>query len=702
MSQDFLLEIGVEEIPAGMVLPALDQLETGLARLLEGHKLTHEDITAYGTPRRLALIARDVAERQETVVQDVRGPKAEIAFDADGKPTKAAEGFARSKGASADDLEVRETKKGAFVYLRVQQPGRTASEILADELPPLIRDLRFYKTMRWANTEMSFARPLRWLVALLGAEVVPFSLEGVASGSVSRGHRFLHPGDVQPTPASYLAALESARVIADHRRRRQLIREQVEAAAAAEGLAPRIDDELLTEVCFLVEYPTAFVGTFDEGFLELPEDVPVTVLRRHQKYFPVETAEGRLANRFVAVRNGDDTHLDVVTLGAERVVRPRLADARFYYERDQQRPLDELVEDLSRVTYMAGLGSLLDKTERIGALVALLAERLLVAADDRAAAERAARLCKADLITEMVQDFASLQGIMGGEYARLQGEGDAVALAIREHYQPAGADDAVPATLPGAVLSLSDKIDNLAACFSRGMVPKGTRDPYALRRQAQGALAILVTGDLRLDLPAVLRSALRAFPAPEEYPKAAGADYDPSVALWDFILQRLDSALQDEDVPYDIRRAITASPCDDLAAAHERGLLLSQRRAENEETFITIVRAGLRPTIWRKEGLPTGSAWQPDLAEDDAERQLAARFREVRDQVRSALDRPQPDWSVVWRTLDELRPAIDRFFDDVFVMVDDERLRHSRLALCRDIDQLFLPLADFREIVIET
>ncbi len=701
MPSDFLLEIGVEEIPASMVLPALDQLETGLLELCQRHRLDHGEITTYGTPRRLAVLLCALADRQQSTRQEVRGPKAEVAFDAEGKPTRAAEGFARSKGVPVESLEVRETDKGAFAYAVFEDEGLPALELLARDLPSLVLGLSFPKSMRWANTTARFARPLRWLVALLGEQVVPFEIEGVRSGRQSRGHRFLCRDPVPlASPHGYLDALRAAHVIADHRERRELIRTQVAQCAADAGAGVRWDEDLLTEVSFLVEFPTAFVGEFEPDFLALPDDVLVTVLEGHQKYFALEAPDGNLVNKFVAVRNGDEAHLDTVRTGAERVVRPRLADARFYFERDRRRPLQARLEDLERVTYIQGLGSLLDKTHRLEHLVAILADQLTISDQDRAAAQRAARLSKCDLVTDMVLDFASLQGRMGGEYARLDGEPEPVWRAIREHYQPGSAGAAIPSTGPGRLLSLADKLDNLAACFSQGLLPRGTADPYALRRQAQGILSIILEADWRLALPAVLEPALAAFPAPAEYPKNTPEDYQPLAALHRFFLQRLDAVLDDAGIAYDLRRAVLAAPCPDLLAAYERAVLLGDRRKSDTDFEPLCIAATRVANIVRPTDTPDDAVCDPDALVEPSEQALHRRFAHVAQICAEALD-GEPQWPTVWLHLTHLREPIDRFFDDVLVMTDDDALRHNRLALLRSLDNLFLRVADFTQVVIE-
>jgi len=703
MSQTALLEIGVEEIPANVILPALRQMAELAAAALERSRLEFGDIRTYGTPRRLTLAVRDVAQKQPDVSREVKGPPADKAFDEQGEPTRAGEGFARSRGVPIDDLEVRETGKGRFVFAAVTEQGRTAPEVLAELWPELIGQLSFPKTMRWADRPMRFARPIRWLVALHGTEEVRFEVAGVQSGRTSRGHRFLHAGAVALTSADeYLEKLGEAYVVVDVQERQALVRERAQAVAREVGGHARIPDNspLLEEVNFLVEYPTCLCGSFPERHLSLPEPVLVTVMAKHQRYFPVENADGALLPRFVAVRNGDDRSLDTVRVGNETVIVARFDDAEFYYTEDRKKPLSARLPDLERVTFMERQGSLWEKTQRIVALTTALCREVHLGPESTEAATKAAEFCKCDLVTLMVQDLTSLQGTMGAEYARLEGLPAAACQAIGEHYHPRFAGDELPASDAGKVVSLADKIDNLAACFALNLIPKGTSDPYALRRQAAGALAILLDARWRIDLRVQLQQALGMLPQRDV------GDDEALAALQQFFALRLDAVLEAAGVAYDVRRAVLAVPCPDLLDAHDRALALGETRTVDRESFEKTTYAAARVRkILRPAEDQAALAVDPHLFESDIEHALLAAAEEVRRVVGPLLaSRGERDHGAVWAALCRLERPIWDYFDvdtGVMVMADDRAVRANRLATLREVDRLFLRLADFSEIVVE-
>jgi glycyl-tRNA synthetase beta chain len=554
--------------------------------------------------------------------------------------------------------------------------------------------------MRWGHLTLRFARPIRWLVALYGSEGVPFEVAEVPSARTSRGHRFLSSGPVEvPTADDYLATLQQACVTVDHRRRQEQIAEQARVAAAAEGGRPRIDPALLEEVGFLIEYPTCLCGAFPEEYLALPEPVLVTVMAKHQRYFPVEDESGRLLPRFVAIRNGDDRSLGLVRRGNERVIVPRFADARFYYQEDTQRKLADRLPDLERVSFMERQGSLRDKTDRIAALAEDLIAAAGVGTEDGRTAVEAARLCKCDLVTLMVQDLTSLQGIMGAEYLRQEGSCEPVCMAVEEHYRPRFAGDDLPGTVPGALVSLADKLDNLAACFALDLIPKGTSDPYALRRQAAGVLAILLERRWRIDLWACLGAALARLPHCELEPGAALA------ALRDFLALRLDAALESAEVAYDLRRAALGALGPDLVDAFDRGLALSRARSADPPGFAQATFAAARVGKIIRPALGQAAAEvRPDGFEKAIENRLWDAFTAARARVEALLKADQRDYLQVWQALASLERPIWDYFDvdtGVMVMAEDPAVRANRLALLRAIDELFLRLADFTEIVVE-
>ena len=701
MTHTALLEIGVEEIPASAVLPALEQMGALAVAGLEKRRLTFGAVRTCGTPRRLAILVAELAGKQPDQELDVKGPAAAAAFGADGQPTKAAEGFARSRGLEVSQLEVRDTEKGPFVFARVREQGRSAVEVLAELWPEVIRQLIFPKTMRWADVTMRFARPIRWLLALYGSEPVSFDVAGVVSGHTSRGHRFLRPGEVTIGSADgYESALGQASVIVDHERRKALIAEQAEAAARGVGGRPRIAPALLDEVAFLVEYPTCLVGSFPERHLALPEPVLVTVMAKHQRYFPVEDESGRLLPRFVAVRNGDDRSLATVAAGNEKVIEARFADAEFYYAADTKRPLSHRLPDLARVTFMGRQGSMRDKAGRLVALACELAAEAGVPPDEAEAAAKAAELAKCDLVTHMVQDLTSLQGVIGAEYARLEGFPPRICQAVAEHYLPRSADDALPATDAGRLVSLADKLDNLAACFALNLIPKGTSDPYALRRQAAGILAMILNAWWRIDLPARLASALGKLPHCDLDVAAALA------ALREFFGLRLEAVLETKGVAYDLRRAVLGAPCPDLLDAHDRALALQTARGADPKTFEAVTFAAARTgKIARPAAHQAADAVTPGLFEKPVEQTLLNALSDTRDRVATLLSAlGERDYAAGWGALCGLERPVWDFFDfeqGVMVMAEDLAVRANRLALLREVDALFLRLGDFTEIVVE-
>lgn len=710
MGKDLLFEIGVEEIPASFVIPALEQLSEALVSGLDALSLAHGEALTYGTPRRLAVIVRDVAERQPDAEREYKGPPVDKAYDAEGRPTQAAIGFARSRGVEVSDLRVFETDRGAWVGVTVTEAGQDARAVLPELLEKATLGLSFPKTMRWADLDQRFARPIRWLVALLGEEVLEVEIAGVTAGAVTRGHRVLGSSEIHiDTASEYVSALRANYVLADVKEREQTIRSQAEVVAASLGGRARIDPELLTEINFLVEWPTCFAGSFDPRFLQLPDPVIVKVMQAHQRYFPVEDAQGKLMPHFIAVRNGTDEGIDIVRAGNEKVIVPRLADAEFYLTEDLKHSLDERAASLDRVTFMEGLGTLADKTQRLRKLCGIIAHAHPdISAADAALLDRAAQLCKTDLVTLMVGDskLGELQGVVGGEYARRLGEPEAVAAAIAEHYRPRGVSDELPRTALGTVLSIADKVDNLAACFRLGAIPSGSADPFALRRQAQGIVDMLLACGLRLDLRSLFAAALEALPEPQLQRDRDAAKVlpvpDALEALMRFMAQRVDTALSRAGVSYDLSRAVLGVEWCSPVEVVERGRFLQDMREQAASEFDRLVTAAERPArIARPAGLPADVTVDPQAFDDPWESRLSAAAAEAAAAVDRALASEPPDYRSAACALATLSEPIDGFFAAVMVMVDDERLRTNRLALLRSIDLTFGRLADFLQVVRE-
>ena len=688
MSHVLLVEVGTEEIPAGFLEEVLPQLrETALAQLKE-LRLSPAAVHVYGTPRRLALMVEGLPERQADLVREVKGPSRAVAFDKEGQPTKAAQGFARSQGVAVADLQVRETEQGAYVFAVLREAGRPVAEVLVEWLPRLITGLHFPKSMRWGTGDLRFARPIRWLVALLDDAVLPIELDGVPAGRMTRGHRFLAPEPiVLQSPSEYVQRLREAYVLVDPEERRQAVLEQVRQAAAVHGARVLEDPDLVAEVTNLVEYPAAVVGGFDPAYLQLPREVLITPMREHQRYFPLVDDAGRLLPRFVAVSNGPREDMGVVRHGNEKVLAARLADARFFYEEDRRQPLEAYVPRLKSVVFQEQLGTVHEKMERIRALAAWLAEQGGADEETRAAAVRAAELAKADLVTQMVYEFPELQGVMGREYALLSGEGDAVAQAIFEHYLPRHAGDELPASLAGSLVSIADKLDTIVGCFGVGLVPTGSQDPYGLRRQALGVLRI-AAGLECFDLEQALVQAKAGYGA------RLNSDSGALVArIMEFFQQRLRGLMQEEGWRHDIVEAVLAAGFSDVSGAFRRARALAEFSAT--EGFASLITAYQRAANLAQKGdsdqVDAGALVHP------AERGLYEALEAVTGQVEAAL--ADARYQEALALLATLRPHVDRLFEEVLVMAPEPEVRRNRLALLRRVVALCHRVADLDAIV---
>jgi glycyl-tRNA synthetase len=674
----FVLEIGTEELPAADLASALEQLRESVPAMLEEARLAHGAIRVLGTPRRLVLQVEGLAPSQTEQVSEVKGPPADKAFDAEGRPTAAAQGFARSKGVAVEALRVEEVDGGRYTVAQVRQAGRTADAVLAERIPPLFEGLAFDRSMRWDGGGMVFSRPIRWLLALHGGHVVPISLAGLRAGRTTRGLRFLDPecltvGDVE----AYFAALRPQGILLDPEERSRQIKEQVDVLAGAVGGKVPDDPELQEEVTNLVEAPTALRGAFDAAYLSLPRQVLVSVLKKHQRCFAVERG-GTLLPYFVSVRNGGRHHLETVAHGNEQVVRARFADAAYFVRRDLERPLEAYLPRLATLTFQAQLGSVLEKVGRVERLVDALAASLGLTPDDARVARRAAHLCKADLATNMVVEMTSLQGVMGREYALRSGEPPEVAQAIDEHYQPRHAGDSVPASRPGVAVGLADRLDTLMALFAAGLQPTGTRDPFALRRAAIGLVQILIAHQIRLDLRRSLAMAAEGLPIPAP----AAADQ----ACLDFIATRQQALLLAEGHRYDAVEAVLAAQSHDPAGAAQAVPALEAwvGRDDWAQTLQAYARC-VRITRDQTEV----HAVEPQRFIEEAERELHAALEGAQAGARApgSVD----DFLNAFRPM---VPAITRFFDDVLVMAEDERLRLNRLGLLQRIVALASGVAD--------
>lgn len=667
MAKDLLFEIGAEEIPAGFMPNILGQLKTLAETKLNDAHLPFESIATYGTPRRLALIVKGLADTSAEISERHKGPSASIAYDADGNATKAAIGFARGKGLDVADLVVED----GYIYAETKTAGVPAKDIVTDMLPQLITGLNFPKSMHWGNLDAKFVRPVRWLVALLDEEVIPVEFATVKSGNVTRGHRFLGADEITiKNAASYVDTLKENFVMVDQDARRELISKQLHDIAASKNASIVWDDDLLEEINYLVEWPTALCGGFEESYLALPDAAIITPMKDHQRYFPLVDQDGKLLPMFLTVRNGSDHSIEVVQAGNERVLRARLDDAKFFFNEDRKKPLIDRQDGLTKIVFQEGLGNLADKTERLLTLGRVFSEECELHEDARVVLERATELAKTDLTTGMVTEFTELQGVMGKEYALLDGESPEVAEAIFEQYLPRFAGDVLPQTEAGKVLSIIDKIDNIVATFSRGLIPTGSQDPYALRRQTIGILNILLNSEWNISLRPIIVESMNLLNVPADKQDELLGQVE------EFITLRLKNIFLDREVPHHVIDLLLSN--NELSVADAEGLvkaLLANRIDENVE----LVQAFARMYNLVKDVTYTGI--DESLLKEEAERALYEMATKASEASIDAWDKN--DYDAVVAVPATLVPAINKFFEDVMVMDKDEAIKANRLQLVR-------------------
>ena len=667
MAKDLLFEIGAEEIPAGFMPNILGQLKQLAETKLNDAHLPFESIATYGTPRRLALIVKGLADTSAEISERHKGPSASIAYDADGNATKAAIGFARGKGLDVANLVVED----GYIYAETKTAGVPAKDIVTDMLPQLITGLNFPKSMHWGNLDAKFVRPVRWLVALLDEEVIPVEFATVKSGNVTRGHRFLGADEITiKNAASYVDTLKENFVMVDQDARRELISKQLHDIAASKNASIVWDDDLLEEINYLVEWPTALCGGFEESYLALPDAAIITPMKDHQRYFPLVDQDGKLLPMFLTVRNGSDHSIEVVQAGNERVLRARLDDAKFFFNEDRKKPLIDRQDGLTKIVFQEGLGNLADKTERLLTLGHVFSEECELHEDARVVLERATELAKTDLTTGMVTEFTELQGVMGKEYALLDGESPEVAEAIFEQYLPRFAGDVLPQTEAGKVLSIIDKIDNIVATFSRGLIPTGSQDPYALRRQTIGILNILLNSEWNISLRPIIVESMNLLNVPADKQDELLGQVE------EFITLRLKNIFLDREVPHHVIDLLLSN--NELSVADAEGLvkaLLANRIDENVE----LVQAFTRMYNLVKDVTYTGV--DKSLLKEDAERALYEMATKASEASIDAWDKN--DYDAVVAVPATLVPAINKFFEDVMVMDKDEAIKANRLQLVR-------------------
>lgn len=691
-----LVEIVTEEIPAGYILPALEAMQAAMDQKLTQARIDCGQMKTYGTPRRLALMVEDVADRQASITRQVVGPPRAVAFDSEGRPTRAAEGFAKSQGISVKRLTTKTTDKGDYVCAKRTEKGRASGQLLQTIIPDVIRSMPFPKSMHWADLNLSFARPIHAIVALLNDRIVSFRLENIKSGRRSLGHRFMHPTSIVIKHASdYPSALRAAFVLADTAERKKLVEEKITRAATRLGGTVLPDNALMDTVTNLVEYVAVSGGTFDERFLTVPSEVLITAMREHQKYFAVVDSNKKLLPCFIAVNNTAVEDTDMVTHGHERVLRARLEDARFFFEADSRTALADMVDRLKGVMFQAKLGSMFEKVSRVQALAEAIAT--LAAPELVPTVHRAAWLCKADLTSQMVNEFPKLQGVMGRIYAGLAGEPDPVARAIEEHYLPNRAGGPIPKTLPGSLVSIADKLDSICGCFGVGLLPTGTTDPYALRRQALGTIQIILDNNLSISLNALINKSLDLL-------ADKTTEKPPSIAtlVLSFFQHRMEHLLVEQGFSKDLVTAVVSTSMENIPAVVQRTKALEALKANRDfeplavafKRVVNIIKqARQRGDLEPETGM---SRTDPNLFEGQPEKDLYHAFKKTKQDISKDITRGAFDRALL--TVSHLKGPIDGFFDGVMVLTDDEALKHNRLALLEDIADLFAVFADFSKI----
>lgn len=689
---DLLLEIGTEELPARLVGQVLVQLEEAAEKLLQEQRIDYNRLAVYSTPRRLVIYGWEMADVQTDLVEEVKGPPARAAFDDQGKPTKAASGFARSQGVAVEELMVKTTPAGDYVFAQKKISGHPTREVLAEQLPQLITGLSFPRPMRWGDRDLKFIRPIHWILCLLGDEVVEFEIDGYRSDRLTYGLRSLEgSGAISIShPREYFEKMQEASIIVDQNARKALIWKMAQETAAKAGGVVKLDEELLDEITNLVECPTPLCGSFDRSFLKLPDQVIITPMRDHQRYFPVWSRQDKLLNKFIAFANGRLNNPQLVTEGNEKVLRARLKDAQFFYEEDLKTPLESKVEKLREIVFMEGLGTLRDKVDRIVSLSRYLGSALRLTEKQRETAERAALLAKADLVTSMVYEFPELQGIMGEAYARAAREKKEVAQAIREHYLPRYAGDELPASKAGAVVALADKIDSLVGCFAMGLEPSGSQDPYALRRQALGVCHIILTMGLDLSLSDLIREAFNGYAGKElkaDLPQVTGR-------LMEFFRARLRNFFLEQGYSYDLIEAALGRVPDRVISVRARLEALSSLKDSDQfGNLLTVFNRASNLARHAVEGVQVDR----QLLLETAEQELYQAWSKIKKELVGLVQRG--DYRAALLTGARLVEPVDTFFSGVLVMVDDQRIRANRLALLQDIADTLGLCGDLEKIV---
>lgn len=683
---NFLLEVGLEEMPAHVVTPSLKQLEEKTRQFLESHQLDYETIESFATPRRLALRISGLPEKQADTKEEVKGPAKKIALDSEGKWSKAALGFVRGQKMTPEDIYFKEIKGVEYVHVLKFNAGKATAEVLRG-LTEVITSLNFPITMHWADYDFAYIRPIHWLIALLDQEVLPLQILDVKAGKITRGHRFLGEETTISEPYEYEAKLLEQFVVVSPEKRKEMIFNQIMSFAEEHDWLIPVDEDLLEEVTNLVEYPTAFVGNFAEKYLQVPEEVLVTSMKEHQRYFEVRTKTGKLLPHFVSVRNGDKVKIENVIKGNEKVLTARLEDAEFFYQEDQKLTIAHCVEKLKHVTFHEKIGSMAEKMNRVEVFSQILGQHVGLTSEELTNLKRASQIYKFDLVTNMVGEFPELQGVMGEKYALLQGETKEVATAIREHYLPNSAEGNLPATKVGAVLAVSDKIDSLLTFFNVELAPKGSNDPYALRRQAYGILRILEQEKWHFPLRTLLEEAVTIY---NQDVAKYGLHFTPQQKpLFEFVKGRLRQLFSAKNVRYDVIDAIISSGQEDFSKMFEAAFVFKHHLADQD--FKEAVEALTRVINLGKKAVEQTEEVQidPHLFENQAEKELHEAVEKIRENF------PKEDLETAYSSLVGLKPLIENYFAETMVMVEDDKVRNNRLAQLKQIMELAFVLGSF-------
>ncbi|HEY4550261.1 MAG TPA: glycine--tRNA ligase subunit beta [Bacillus sp. (in: firmicutes)] len=687
--KDLLLEIGLEEMPARFVTDSMNQLANKVRAWLEEKKINYRELLAYSTPRRLALLVLDVDVVQPDIHEEAKGPAKKIAQNESGEWSKAAIGFSRGQGMSVDDIYFKEINGVEYAHVKKFIEGQETKSLLP-ELNDIIKGLTFPKNMRWADQDLRYIRPIKWLVALFGQEVVPFSIANVQSNNWSLGHRFLGSRIELTEPVNYEKEMLAQYVVVDPQIRKNNILSQLKELEKEKNWVILVDEDLLEEVNNLVEYPTVLYGQFEEEYLKLPEEVLITSMKEHQRYFPVKSADGELIRYFVTVRNGGSEHLDKVAKGNEKVLRARLSDAAFFYAEDQKMDIQQALKKLNSIVYHEEIGTLANKVDRVRRLTNMITQKLNFTDEEKQTAERAAEICKFDLVTNMVNEFPELQGHMGEKYARQKGEKEAVAVAINEHYMPRNADDRAPEGNAGAVLSIAEKVDTIASFFSIGMIPSGSQDPYALRRQATGVVQTFLHKDWKIQLEDLIQQSLLLLEAEGIVKQNLETLSQELIA---FFKLRIKHLLQEKGIRYDLIDAVLGNEVGIISTLVNKAVVLEGKK--NTDDFKENIEALSRILNIASKSKENGDI-QEALFENEEEQQLYDKFKAV-----SGLLNESVTEEYYFELLVSMKPEINQYFDHTMVMAENEAVKQNRLNLMVKISEIIRKFANVNEILVK-